>query len=118
MNTTALEERLKEWNVPFAIIADVETGHTIRVGSSTGMGYDDLENTLFRDAETVLATSRSLEGQILPRMWSQGNVSCYVCKPNSQTIVGLFCSDQRNPVEKYHWSKKLNTRVADAFVGS
>ena len=110
------EERLREWNVPFAVIANLETGDTIRVGCSSGLGFDDLVNTLFRDAETVFATGYSLEGQILPQMWSQGKVTCYVCMPNERTVVGLFCSDHRNPVEEYHWSKQLNTQVVNAFA--
>ena len=116
MDIKTFEERLKEWNVPFAVIADLDTGDTIRVGSSVGLGFDDLENTLFRDAETVFATGRSLEGQILPRNWSQGDVSCFVCKPNDKKVVGLFCKDQRNPVEKYHWSKQLDSGVVDVFA--
>lgn len=111
-----LEERLKEWNIPFAVVADLETGDAIRIGCSTGLDFEDLENILFRDADAVFVTGRSLEGQIFPRTWSQGNISCIVCKPNEKTMVGLFCSDQRNPVEKYHWSKQLNSQVVSAFA--
>lgn len=112
------EERLTSWNIPFAVIADLSSGNAIRVGCSTGFEFDDLERSLFGDAERVLATGRSLEGQILPRTWSQGNVSCFVCKPNEHAIVGLFCSDQRSAVEKYHWSKQLSAEVAEAFAGA
>ena len=115
MDISAFEEQLKEWNIPFAVIADLETGHAIRIGNSTELGFDDLENALFRDAETVVATGRSLHGQIMPRSWSQGKVSCVVCKPDEQTVVGLFCNDQLNPVEKYHLSKQLNAGVAEVF---
>lgn len=116
MDTKVFEERLREWNVPFAIIADLETGNAIRVGCSTGLEFDDLVNTLFRDAEAILATSRYLEGQILPRIWNQGQESCVLCKPNDQTLVGLFLSDQRNPVEKYRWFQQLNSGVVNAFA--
>lgn len=118
MDINELEGHLKEWKIPFAVVANLETGDTIGVGCASGLGVDDLQNILFRDAETVFATGRSLEGQILPRSWSQGNVSCFVCKPNEKTVVGLFCSDQRNPVEKYHWSKQLNSDVVNAFARS
>ena len=116
MNIRVLEEQLKVWKIPLAVVADVETGDTIRLGSSTGLGVDDLLNNLFRDADAVLTTARSLEGQLLPRTWIQGNVSCVVCKPNETTMVGLFCIDQRNPVEMYHRSKALNSQVARAFA--
>ena len=116
MDIKEIEERLKEWKIPYAVVANLETGDTIGVGCSSGLEFEDLQNTLFRDAETVFATGRSLEGQILPRIWSQGNVSCFVCKPNEKTVVGLFTSDQRSPVEKYHWSKQLNSDVVNAFA--
>jgi hypothetical protein len=116
VDTKMLEERLSEWRIPFAVVADLETGDATRVGCSTGLGFDDLEGTLFRDADTVLATGRSLEGQILPRMWSQGDVTCYVYKVNEKTVVALFSSEHRNPVEKYHWSKQLHTHVVNAFA--
>ena len=116
MDIDLLEVRLKEWSIPFAVIADLETGNAVRVGCSTGMGFDDLDNNLFRDAETVFATGRSLEGQVLPRIWSQGKISCFVCKPDERTIVGLFCHDKRNPIERYHWSKQLNSQIVNAVA--
>lgn len=115
MDINEFEAHLKEWKIQFAVVADLETGDAIRIGSSSGLGFDDLENALFRDAETVFATGRSLEGQILPRSWSQGNVSCFVCKPNEKTVVGLFCNEERNPVEKYQRSKQLNSGVVNVF---
>ena len=115
MDIKLIEVRLKEWDIPFAIIADLETGDTIRIGCSAGFGFIDLENNLFRDADTVFATGRSIEGQILPRTWSQGDISCFLCKVNEKTIVGLFCSDRLGPVEKYHWSKQLNSQILSVF---
>jgi hypothetical protein len=115
LNTALFEARLKEWSVPFAVVADLETGDAIRIGCSKGLGFDDLEANLFRDADSVFATGRSLDGQFLPRIWSQGTISCIVCKPDEKTMVGLFFSDQLNPVEKYYRSKQLNSQVLSTF---
>ncbi len=115
MNIKFLEDRLKEWSIPFAVVADLKTGHTTRIGCATGLGFDDLENTLFRDADTVFATGRSLEGQGLPRTWSQGINACFVCKPNDTTIVGLFCNKMLSPIDKYYLSKSLNLKIMNVF---
>jgi hypothetical protein len=107
-----LDSVLEVTGVPFAVIANLATGEIHSVGDAKAIGANDLYNQLFLDFETVSALNRSLQGQLLPRTWSQGKVCCVVCKPSDETIVGLFCMDERDPVAQYHWSKQAGKQVS------
>jgi len=97
--------------ITFAVVASLDKGTVETVGDRKDLPSDDIVNQYFGDAETIGALNRSLEGQLMPRMISQGEVSCIVCKPSPDTIIGLLYTDDRNVVEKYRWSKKLNTEL-------
>jgi len=108
---------LEVTGVPFAVIAHLATGELVSVGDSRAVAGDDLFNSLFLDFECVSALNRSLQGQLLPRTWSQGKVSCIVCKPEEDVIVGLFSLNERDPVAQYHWTKKLGNEVTAFWQG-
>ena len=112
MRPTSLEQLLASNGVPFAIVANVVTGETYRVGDPTGFGFDDLVNSLFADFDCVLATYRSVQGQLLPRMWSQGDVECVICRPTSDVLIGLFCKTERSPLEHFRWAKDLDAELS------
>ncbi len=109
---------LETLNVPLAAIADLGSGEVQIIGAPEVVDNTDLISTLFADKETVESLNRSLEGQILPRAWSQGKVSCIVCKPTVETIVGLFVMDDLDAVQQYHWSKKANEAIRLSFSDS
>ncbi len=103
---------LEVTGVPFAVVANLSIGEIHSVGDAKALGADDLFNQLFLDFETVSALNRSLQGQLLPRTWSQGKVCCIVCKPSEDVLVGLFCVGERDPVAQYHWSKQVGKKVS------
>ena len=50
--------------------------------------YDLFEQLiLFNSVENLM---KSLSGQLLPRIWTQGNTKCVICQPNDEQIVALF----------------------------
>ena len=111
MIVTALHEFLTSAGIPYALAANVATGEVDSFGDATAIVGTDLVNTLFADRESINALQRSLQGQLLPRIWSQGDLTCIVCKPSEDVIVGLFCRALRDPVEQYHRSTNLNDEL-------
>jgi hypothetical protein len=118
MATERMVRLLAEEGISFAIVADISTGEVRRVGDPSGLPVDDLANSLFGDVERVLATNRSLEGQLLPRTWCQGGVCCIVCKPCQESLIGVFCDDKRGITERYHWAKSLDAKLTSECTGS
>ncbi len=108
---------LLESNISMAIVASSNHGSIEVVNGKKSLVSDDLVNHLFGDADTVIALSRSLEGQKLPRLWAQGDqVFCMVCKPSNDRIVGLFYQDKKNnPKEEIRWSKEINRRIEELW---
>jgi hypothetical protein len=107
---------LSDNDIPFAIVANVSMGEIQSFGDSLAISNTDLVNNLFADAECITAMQRSLQGQMLPRIWRQGQVSCVVCKPTDGIIVGFFCKDEREPVERYRWAKQLCVNAVSLWV--
>lgn len=114
----SLNNALEELGVSFAAIANLRSGEIDLIGDPKELGNTDLISTLFTDRETVESLNRHLERQILPRTWSQGEVACIVCKPNDETIVGLFVMDERDAVQQFHWSKKADEVIRLSFSAS
>jgi len=118
MVPATFKDLLKVLNVPLAAVVDLLSGEVKFIGDPKAVENTDLILTLFADRETINSLNRSLEGQVLPRVWSQGGVSCVLCKPNSETIVGLFITDELDAVQRYHWSKKTDEMIRSSISAS
>ncbi len=57
----------------------------------------------------------SIDGQILPRIWTQGNTKCIVCKPNNEQLVALFYDNNMNATDNYFHAKELNLLLKEIF---
>jgi hypothetical protein len=51
----------------------------------------------------------SIEGQILPRIWTQGNTRCVVCQPAPNQIMALFYNSSLNVKDEYYHAKEIDT---------
>jgi len=51
----------------------------------------------------------SIEGQILPRTWTQGNTRCIVCQPTTNQIMALFYNSSLNVKDEYYHAKEMDT---------
>lgn len=60
---------------------------------------------LFGNMDSLYA---SIDGQMLPRIWTQGNTKCIVCKPNNEQLVALFYDNNMNATDNYFHAKKLD----------
>ena len=50
--------------------------------------YDLFEQLIILGSTEKLKAS--LEGQLLPRIWTQGNTKCVLCQPNNELMVAIF----------------------------
>lgn len=118
MIPATLVEILESLDVQFAAVANLESGEIQFFGEQSAVGDTDLIRSLFADRETIESLNRSLDGQLLPRTWSQGSVSCVIFKPVKEMMVGLFVTDERSAIEQYRWAKQADEVIRTSFSGS
>ncbi len=69
--------------------------------------YDLFEQLiLFGSVDNLM---ESIEGQIMPRIWTQGNTRCIICRPSPNQIIVLFYDSFLNAKDEYYHAKKLDT---------
>ncbi len=69
--------------------------------------YDLFEQLiLFGSIDNLM---ESIEGQILPRIWTQGNTRCIVCRPRQNQIIALFYYSILTVKDEYYHAKELDT---------
>ena len=114
-----LSDLISEFGIIVAVVASLDDGAVEMIGKRENLAHDDLVKQLFGDEETTAALNRSLEGRMLPRMWSQGEVSCVICKPSDEILVGLLYHDDgaRDVFEEHRWSSELNGRILGLWNG-
>ena len=74
-----------------------------------------LHHELFGGPVQIRRTYGSLENQLLPRIWSQGSVDCFVSKIGVDTLYGLFSTEKISAVETYRKSKKAALAFEELF---
>ena len=83
------------------IIATASGEGLARSGDFRSLKWDGLPNSLFGDPEAIRRLYASLEGEILPQIYGQGDVSCVVNKAGDDLIVGLFDQRGRDDLELF-----------------
>ncbi|MCR5628171.1 hypothetical protein [Eubacterium sp.] len=67
---------------------------------------------LYSDIDDLVAT---IEGQILPRIWVQGNSKCVICSQNSGQLVALFYDNSMNAKDNYFYAKQLDLLLKEVL---
>jgi hypothetical protein len=106
---------MSEHQVIYGIVADLDSGGVDTFGDKTKLRYKGLVQTLFGDGNSIRDLNASLEGQMMPQTWGQGEDACIVCKPAENFIVGLFYHEQREPAESYRFSKQLDAQIGEVW---
>lgn len=111
-----LKELVKKNNIIYTVVANMARDATERYGDLDKLDYSSMVNRLFGDKESIENLFFSLEGQIMPRTWSQGRVNGIVCKPTNNVIVGLFYHEEDDdPVASFRFSKDLNETIEEIW---
>ena len=75
--------------------------------------YDLFEQLiLFNSVENLM---ESLSGQLLPKIWTQGNTKCVICQPNDEQIVALFYDKCMDAKDNYFYAKQLDSQLKELF---
>ena len=53
----------------------------------------------------------SVTGQLMPRMWRQGNTRCVICQPNEELLILLFYDSEMDVAEDYTFTKQLDLQL-------
>lgn len=67
---------------------------------------------LFSNTE---ALNENISGQLLPRIWTQGNTKCIVSKPSEEQIVAIFYDNCLDAKDNYFLAKKLDLQLKELF---
>lgn len=71
--------------------------------------YDLFEQlVLFGTTEKI---AESVAGQLLPRIWTQGNTQCAICKLKNGKVACLFYDSYIEAKEHYFYAKALSEKV-------
>lgn len=103
--TNKFKEFTEKHNVFLAVLVDVEKGIDYTYGSKDNLIYEGLFNSLFGNMESIIKLNKSLDGQIMPQSWKQGELKCLVVRPNDKVLIGLFYNDVDNVLESYKIGK-------------
>lgn len=118
MTPKLLNGVLESLGVPFSIVADLKSGEINWIGESESVDKTDLISAIFADEETARGFCDSLEGQVLPRIWGQGQITCVVCKPTDSILIGLFVKEDRDVIEMSEWAEKADEAIQRVFLKS
>ncbi len=106
---------MSEHQLIYVIVADLDSGKADNFGDKAKLKYQGLVQTLFGDGDSIRDLNASLEGQMVPRSWRQGEVACILSKPVESTIVGLFYHEHRKPAESYCFSNELGAQIGEVW---
>ena len=108
----SINELIEKNNIAIVAKADLKNKRFEIINSNLELESYDLfeELILFGNTDTLL---ESVEGQILPRIWTQGNTKCVVCKPNNELLIALFYENSMDAKENYFYAKELDSLLKD-----
>lgn len=58
---------------------------------------------------------KSINGQILPRIWSQGKTKCVICQINQELLVVIFYDTTMDAKDNYLFAKQLEMKIKELF---
>lgn len=110
-----IEEFMEKNNIAILVKGDLKTQSFDIVKKDVELESKDLfeQIILFGSVKNL---RESIEGQLLPRIWSQGNTKCVICKPNEEQIVALFYDTCLGVIENYTYAKQLDIQIKELFL--
>ena len=95
-----LNEFMEKYDIAIAACVNRQEMAFDIIKSGLKLESDDLfkQLILFGSVDSLV---ESIKGQILPRIWTQGNSKCIVCQPRPMEIIALFYDSSRNIKDEY-----------------
>lgn len=107
-------EFLAKNEISLYVDADLKTNEFNIIKTSTQLtSYSLFVQLILHNTPDILL--RTIAGQIMPRMWRQGNVRCIISQPNHNHIIALFYENTLDAKENYLYALELNSKIMNLF---
>jgi len=110
-----LSSLLEVYQLQYALLATSEGTILATAGSATTLATSDLVQVLCGDQATIQLLDQSLEGQLLPRSWGQGETIAHICKPSVHHLAILF-GTKTSLQHDYELSQRLDQALQQLFT--
>lgn len=109
-----IDEFIRKNDIAIFVIVDLKSKRfDIKKMNVELESYDLFEQLiLFSNADSLLD---NISGQILPRIWTQGNTKCIISKPNDAQIIALFYEKYLDAKDNYFYAKQLDMQLKEMF---
>jgi hypothetical protein len=104
MSVELLGEALERLGMAGAVVFDQVGREVRRFGALESIASEGMFRALFGGIDEVQRLRASLQGQVLPQIWSQGNTTCFVSQTESGTLYAVFLQKSLDPVALYRVS--------------
>lgn len=102
-----LDSLRTSYDLLYAIICSPD-GQILAVsGDQDTLPWTGLYTTLFGNPDAISRLNHSLTGQLFPQAFAQGDLFCFVHKPDEAYLVGLFGQGHVTVVERYVRGKQI-----------
>ena len=106
---------LREHNLPAGLVVAADGSTLSLVGDPREVQCEGLMPALVGPYGDARVTFDSLDGQLLPRMWGQGESFAFVDKPSPEFMVIVF-GRGISAVEQYHLSKRVSASIRERSI--
>ncbi|SDH05272.1 hypothetical protein SAMN05216584_1302 [Selenomonas sp. WCT3] len=105
-----IEEIMNKENIPFCMVVNTITKREDCIGDKKNFatnGLLDMINTNNRLEDLI----RSLDGQILPTHWTQGEEKMMICNPKKNIFVILCYFSNDSILDRYDMGVRINDEL-------
>src|SRR5262245_54214862 len=113
-----LRELVEEHGFAWAVAATTSGQVLARSGDVAALQWPDLASSLFGDRDAIVRLDQSLDGQTLPQIWSQGEVTASVVKPRRELIIGLFDQSGQDAAQVYLRARRADSGLDRAAIAA
>ncbi|MBE5954662.1 MAG: hypothetical protein E7257_11015 [Lachnospiraceae bacterium] len=109
-----INDFIEKYDIAIVAQANLNNNKTIIIKNDVQLeSYDLFEQLiLFGSIDNLI---ESVKGQIMPRIWAQGNTKCVICQPNDEQIVVLFYHKCLDVKDNYYYAKQLDSILKECF---
>ena len=106
--TEKIEELMTREEIPYGVIVNIRTDERIYLGDREKIKPDSLIKMCEDD---MVSLYQSMEGQILPQYWGQGNVKMLISISQEDMMVLFFYYKRNDTHEEHHKGKMIDEEV-------
>jgi len=102
---------VSEHGFAFAIVASQQGEMLFKTGTRPELAEGHLFRELFGGPEEIARLAESLEGKLLPRIWGQGKVSCFIFVPAPGLVLGFLNDVGTDAVSEYRLGQTMKAQI-------